>query len=65
MLEFLFNTSWSGISIAMSEDKQSGAALTRRVFLQHAVAFGASGLVASARDRLALTFDETSPGTAS
>ena len=31
----------------MSEDKRSGAALTRRNFLQHAMAFGATGLVAS------------------
>jgi hypothetical protein len=64
MLEFLFKTSWSGISIAMGEDKQSGG-LIRRDFLQHAVAFGASDLVASALERLAPTLDATSRETAS
>jgi hypothetical protein len=49
----------------MSKDKQSGAALTCRDSLQRAMAFGASGLVASALGRSATTLDETSPETAS
>jgi hypothetical protein len=48
----------------MGEDKQSGG-LIRRDFLQHAVAFGASDLVASALERLAPTLDATSRETAS